>query len=135
MIGIIETKVENLSKQLLEATKSRTKTPKKTIAGKDNKKSDKVTGLWFTESRPPYFKKRYDARKYKGKEVWWCGTITEGPCDAWGYHKPSECPHSDGLTQTSALKKPSTKRKATNANTVEKRTVKRSLPRPSQAKS
>ena len=68
MIGIMETKVENLSKQLREATKSRTKTPKKPIAEKDNKTGDRVTGLWFTESRPPYFKKRYDARKSKGKK-------------------------------------------------------------------
>ena len=118
-IKILETKVENLSKQLRETTKSRTKTPKKSIKGQDNKMGDKVKGLWFTESHPPYLKKRYDARKYKGKEVWWCGTITKGQCDAWGYHEPSDCPHSDGLTRTSVLKKPSTKRKATSANTVE----------------
>ena len=36
--------------------------------------------------------------------------MTEGPCDAWGYHKPSDCPRSDGFTQTSALKKPGTKK-------------------------
>ena len=36
--------------------------------------------------------------------------MTEGPCEAWGDHKSSECPHSDGVTQSSALKNPSTKK-------------------------
>ena len=117
-IKILETKVENLSKQLRETTKSRTKTPKKSIKGQDNM-GDRVKGLWFTESRPPFHKKRNDARRYKGKEVWWCGTMTKGQCDAWEYQKPSECPHSNEPTRTNTLKKPSTKRKATSANTVE----------------
>ena len=110
MIGIMETKVENLSKQLREATKSGKKTPKKPSATQENKTGERVTGLWFTEARPPYFKKRYEARKYKGKEVWWCGTLTDGPCDTWGYHKSSECPKAGGLTQTGAIKKPTVKK-------------------------
>ena len=107
MIGIMETKVENLSKQLREATKSKKGSPHKTITGQVDKNGDRVIGLWFIDSRQPYFKKRYDSRKYQGKEVWWCGTSTEGTCNAWGHHKSSECPNSKGTTQSSTLKNPS----------------------------
>ena len=103
-IKTLEAKVEKLSKQMRE---------------KQDDKGDRVKGLWFTECRPPYYKKRHDVRKYKGKEVWWCGTINEGQCDRWEYHKPSECPHSNEPTRTNTRNKPSNKRKATSANTVE----------------
>ena len=76
----LKKKVESLTKQL------------KTIKEHNTTPAERITGLWFTENRPPNFKKRYESRKYKSKTVWWCGRSTEGPCDEWRNHKPSECP-------------------------------------------
>ena len=107
-IKILEYKVEDLSRQL-----------NKTIKEQNNRPAERVKGLWFTEGRPPYFKKRHEPRRYGGQEVWWCGTSNEGPCNAWGNHKPSKCPHLNELTSPNILKKTNTKRKATSATTVE----------------
>ena len=102
----LTSKVESLQKQLDKTIKDHKTTP-----------AERIKGLWFTENRPPYFKKRYEPRRYEGKDVWWCGKSTEGPCDEWGYHKPSECPLFV-LTNPKFHKK-TQKRKAASATMVE----------------
>ena len=77
----LEKKVESLTKQI-ETIKEHCKTP-----------AERKLYLWFTESRPPSYKFRHETRRYKNETVWWCGRITEGPCDEWRNHKPSECPY------------------------------------------